>query len=159
LLDVSRITSGNFRLTLAPCDLGHIVREIAETFDEAARHTGASIKIDAPDSLVSNAIKYGGKKQVIVSVDDPGDAANVSIWVRDHGPGISPSDKARIFGQLERVIGLNETQTGCGVGLWVVGQVVEAMKGEITVNDAQDGGTVFQWEPCSLWTMNLASPT
>jgi two-component system, OmpR family, sensor kinase len=160
LLDVSRITSGKLRLALAPCDLGQIVREIAETFDEAARHTGASIKVNAPeslsgiwdrlaleqiiDNLVSNAIKYGGKKQVIVSVEDPGDAAHVLIRVRDHGPGISPSDKARIFGQFERAVGLNENQTGFGVGLWVVGQVVEAMKGEITVNDAQGGGTIFQ---------------
>ena len=87
LLDVSRITSGKFRLALAPCDLGHIVREIATTFEEAARYAGASIKVDAPDSLpgiwdrlaleqiidnlVSNAIKYGGKSQVIVSVDEP----------------------------------------------------------------------------------------
>ena len=160
LLDVSRITTGKFRLALAPCDLGHIVREIAETFDEAARHTGASIKVDAPDSLpgiwdrlaleqiidnlVSNAIKYGGKKQVVVSVEDAGNAAHVLIRVRDHGPGISPSDRARIFGQFERAVGLNENQTGFGVGLWVVGQVVEAMKGEITVNDAEGGGTIFQ---------------
>ena len=160
LLDVSRITSGKFRLALAPCDLGHIVREIAETFDEAARHTGASIKVDAPDSLpgiwdrlaleqiidnlVSNAIKYGGKNQVVVSVEDPGNTAQVLIRVRDHGPGISPVDRARIFGQFERAIGLNENQTGFGVGLWVVGQVVEAMKGEITVNDAEGGGTLFQ---------------
>jgi signal transduction histidine kinase len=66
------------------------------------------------------------------------------IRVRDHGAGISPSDRARIFGQFERVVGLSERQTGFGVGLWVVGQVVEAMKGEITVNDAQGGGTIFQ---------------
>jgi two-component system, OmpR family, sensor kinase len=160
LLDVSRITSGKFRLALAPCDLGHIVREIAETFDEAARHTGASIKVDAPDSLpgiwdrlalehiidnlVSNAVKYGGKKPVVVSVEDPGNATHVLIRVRDHGPGISSGDRARIFGQFERAVGLNENQTGFGVGLWVVGQVVEAMKGEITVNDAQGGGTIFQ---------------
>ena len=26
----------------------------------------------------------------------------------------------------------------------MVGQVVEAMKGEITVNDAQGGGTIFE---------------
>ena len=123
------------------------------------RSPGASIKVDAPDTLpglwdrlaleqiidnlVSNAIKYGGKSQVIVSVEDPGNTAHVLIRVRDHGPGISPSDKARIFGQFERAVGLNENQTGFGVGLWVVGQVVEAMKGEITVSDAEGGGTIF----------------
>ena len=160
LLDVSRITSGRFRLAPMPCDLGHVVREIAETFHEAARHAGASIKVDAPDSLpgtwdrlaleqiidnlVTNAIKYGDKTQVVVSLEDPANAAHVCIRVRDHGPGISPADKARIFGQFERAVGANEHRTGFGVGLWVVGQVVEAMKGEITVSDAQGGGTIFQ---------------
>ena len=160
LLDVSRITSGKFKLAPAPCDLSLIVREIAETFDEAARHTGASIKIQAPDSLpgvwdrlaveqiidnlVSNAIKYGGKKQVVVSVEEHGNPTHVLIRVRDHGPGISPRNRARIFGQFERAVGLNETQPGFGVGLWVVGQIVEAMNGEITVNDAQGGGSIFQ---------------
>jgi signal transduction histidine kinase len=159
LLDISRITSGKFKLSLGPCDLCDIVREVAETFDEAARHTGAFIKVDAPeslpgtwdrlaleqviDNLVSNAIKYGGKNEVLVSVEDSGNAHDVSIKIRDHGPGISASDKARIFGQFERVVGLSESQPGFGVGLWVVGQVVEAMRGEITVNDADGGGTVF----------------
>ncbi len=71
------------------------------------------------------------------------DASRVVIEVRDYGPGISARNKERIFGQFERAIGADERQTGFGVGLWVVGQIVEAMEGTITVNDAEGGGTVF----------------
>ena len=159
LLDVSRITCGKFRLIPAPCDLGEVIRQIAETFDDAARHSGAMLQVDVPqqvagswdrlaleqiiDNLLSNAIKYGGKNPILVSLKDPQESSYVTIAVRDHGPGISPRDKERIFGQFERAIGTDERQSGFGVGLWVVGQIVEAMEGTITVTDVVGGGTAF----------------
>lgn len=157
LLDVSRITSGKLKLDPTPCDLAELVRETVETFAGAARHTGSLIEIDAPaslpgtcdrlaleqviDNLVSNAIKYGCGQPVAVCVEDQG--GDVRIRVRDHGPGISLSDRARIFGRFERAVGRGERHNGFGIGLWVVGQLVEAMGGAVTVNDAQGGGTVF----------------
>ena len=160
LLDVSRISSGKFRIAPAPCDLGEIVRLVADNFDETARHAGSRLEIDAPqclpgswdrlaleqiiDNLVSNAIKYGGRNPVILSIADLQNDSRVVIEVRDHGPGISPRNKERIFGQFERAIGADERQAGFGVGLWVVGQIVEAMEGTITVIDAHGGGTIFK---------------
>ena len=38
---------------------------------------------------------------------------------------------------------MNEHRSGFGVGLWVVGQLVEAMGGTIRVDDAEGGGSVF----------------
>lgn len=143
LLDVSRITSGKLRLEPEPCDLSDLVREVVEAFAEAARYAGSSIGVDAParllgtwdrlaveqvvDNLVSNAIKYGARRPVEVRVEDLGD--EVRVRVRDHGPGISAEDRARIFGRFERAVGPHERRSGFGVGLWVVGQLVEAMGG------------------------------
>lgn len=157
LLDVSRMTSGKLRLDPAPCDLADLVREVVETFAEAARYAGSPIGIHAPasllgtwdrlaveqivDNLVSNAIKYGARRPVELCAEDLG--GTICIRVRDHGPGISDEDRARIFGRFERVVGPNERRSGFGVGLWVVGQLVEAMGGTITVDDAQGGGSVF----------------
>ena len=157
LLDVSRITSGKLRLDPAPCDLAELAREVVATFAGAADHAGSSLGTDAPaslpgtwdrlameqviDNLVSNAIKYGGGGPVEVRVEDLG--GDVRIRVRDHGPGISPGDHARIFGRFERVVGQKQGRNGFGVGLWVAGQLVEAMGGTITVDDAEGGGTVF----------------
>jgi signal transduction histidine kinase len=157
LLDVSRITSGKLRLDPAPCDLAELAREVVATFAGAAGHAGSLLGIDAPaslpgswdrlameqviDNLVSNAIKYGAGGPVAVCIEDLG--GDVRIQVRDHGPGILPGDRARIFGRFERATGHGERHGGFGVGLWVVGQLVEAMGGTITVDDAQGGGTVF----------------
>ena len=157
LLDVSRITSGRFQLALAPCDLSELVRETVETFSEMARHSGCTIGIQVPeslsgtwdrlaleqilDNLISNAIKYGPSGPVTVSFEDLGSL--VRLRVRDHGPGISSGDRARIFERFERAVGVSERRSGFGVGLWVVGQLVAAMEGTIMVDDAQGGGSVF----------------
>jgi len=157
LLDVSRITSGKLRLEPSPFDLSELVREIVETFAAAAHHAGTPIQIDAPaslsgtwdqlameqiiDNLVSNAIKYGARQPVEVCAEDRGDT--VCIRVRDHGPGISMEERSRIFGRFERAVGSDERRSGFGVGLWVVGQLVDAMGGTIRVDDAQEGGSVF----------------
>lgn len=159
MLDVSRITSGKFRLTPAPCDLAEIVRQVAGSFDEMARHSGASISIGGPetfpgvwdrlaveqviDNLISNAIKYGGGNPIAISIARIDGDAGVVIRVRDHGPGISEGNRSRIFGQFERVMESSEMPNGFGIGLWVVGQIVEAMEGTITVDDAPGGGSLF----------------
>ena len=63
--------------------------------------------------------------------------------VRDRGPGISVDARTRIFERFERAVGPDGRRSGFGVGLWVVGQLVDAMGGTVTVDDAQGGGSVF----------------
>ena len=93
------------------------------------------------DNLVSNAIKYGAHRPVEICAEDHED--NVCIRVRDHGPGIPVDARSRIFGRFERAVGPDERRSGFGVGLWVVGQLVNAMGGTIRVDDAAGGGSVF----------------
>jgi len=157
LLDVSRITSGKLVLAPSPFDLSDLVRETVETFAAAARHAGTQIDISIPvslfgtwdrlameqiiDNLISNAIKYGAHRPIVICAEDHGN--NVCIRVRDHGPGIPLDARSRIFGRFERAVGPDERRSGFGVGLWVVGQLVNAMGGTIRVDDAQGGGSEF----------------
>ena len=67
----------------------------------------------------------------------------LTLQVRDRGKGIPPSQRARVFERFERAVGHNEHRSGFGVGLWVVGQLVAAMKGSITIEDASGGGALF----------------
>lgn len=158
LLDVSRMSSGKFRLEPSDCDLADIAREVVDGFSEAVRYAGSSITLEGPqslpgrwdrlaveqiiDNLLSNAIKYGARQPVAVSVAAEGDQA--TLRVRDHGPGISLADRERIFGRFERAVATSERRSGFGIGLWVVGQLVEAMEGAIRVQDAPGGGSIFE---------------
>jgi two-component system OmpR family sensor kinase len=157
LLDVSRINSGRFRLEPIPCDLASLLRQIAEEFAATAHHSGVTLNVAAPeslpglwdrlaveqviDNLLSNAIKYGGNSSVDLSLAE--NHAEVYIHIRDHGKGIPSEHRARVFERFERAVGHNEYRSGFGVGLWVVGQLVEAMNGSITIDDAPGGGALF----------------
>lgn len=157
LLNVSRLTSGNFHPDLERFNLAMLLRDLTNEFADAAQRTGVPIKVDVPeslpgnwdrvaieqviDNLISNALKYGARTPIELSAVMSGDL--VRIKIRDHGPGIPEGDRARVFGRFERVVGHSEPTGGFGVGLWVVGQLVTAMDGTITVEDAPGGGALF----------------
>ena len=82
-------------------------------------------------NLVDNAIKYSGP-EVRVDVElEQTDAARTTLRVRDHGVGISPSERKRIFKRFYRVPGTMRIK-GTGLGLFIVRSVV-----------ARHGGKVF----------------
>jgi two-component system OmpR family sensor kinase len=158
LLDVSRLNSGSFRLQPVSCDLAVLMQEIAEQFAAAAQYSGVTLSVTCPqrvlglwdrlaveqivDNLLSNAIKYGGRGPVELSLT--ADEHRVVIEVRDHGKGIAPADRARVFERFERAVGHNEYRSGFGIGLWVVGQLIHAMHGTISIEDPPGGGALFK---------------
>lgn len=157
LLEVSRMTTGKRNLDIESFDLAELAHEIVEAAQPAAHYAGSSIALDAPDAavvrsdrlameqildnLVSNAIKYGQGRPIDLKVRSDTDRAIVSV--RDRGIGISAADRARIFGQFERAVGLGSSIGGFGVGLWVVGQLVDAMGARIQVESSPGEGTTM----------------
>jgi signal transduction histidine kinase len=62
------------------------------------------------------------------------------IAVRDHGVGISPPDRERIFERLYQAHA--ETHlSGLGLGLFLARQIIELHNGRIWVEAPLDGGT------------------
>lgn len=157
LLDVSRMTSGKLSLRNAPFDLAQLLRDVAETLAPAALYVGSTIAVDAPDELVvdsdrmameqvldnliSNAIKYGLGRPIALSLHI--EAGEIVLNVRDHGQGISAADRSRIFGRFERAVSQGSVIGGFGVGLWVVGQLADAMGAAIQVQSVPNEGTTF----------------
>jgi two-component system OmpR family sensor kinase len=156
LLDISRLTSGNFRLDLAPINASSVVSDIAADFAFLAAAAGSALTIsiekdviglldrtaveEVVENLISNAIKYGDGKPIDVTLAR--DAGELCLQVRDHGLGISANDRARMFEQFERLVTGRPT-SGFGLGLWVAGQLTEAMGGTITVESHPGKGSTF----------------
>jgi signal transduction histidine kinase len=91
-------------------------------------------------NLLSNAMKYGAGRPIVVEVEASGSAA--ILRVRDQGGGIAAEDQARIFQKFTRVTS-SSTIPGVGLGLWIVDSLVAAMAGRIEVVSAPGQGATF----------------
>ena len=92
--------------------------------------------------LIDNAIKYAPDGKIIISTDKIGDKALVTI--RDHGPGIPIDAQPYIFEKFYRVNPVDsQTIYGHGLGLYMANRMLEAMGGEISVRNCEDGGAEF----------------
>ena len=93
-------------------------------------------------NLLENAVRHsprGGR--VVVRARMYGD--ELEIRVRDHGPGIEPADRARVFEPFFRAAD-ERTEPGSGLGLAIVREIARAHGGDAFVEDAPEGsGVVF----------------
>ena len=94
--------------------------------------------------LFDNAVKYTEEEGDIyfeISTTE----RSLYLTVADNGIGISAADKKKIFDRFYRV---NKARTrqkgGFGLGLSLAKQIVDALKGSISVKDNKPNGTVFE---------------
>ena len=95
-------------------------------------------------NLISNAVKYnreGGGVSVTWSADGDDE---VSITVRDDGPGISPDLYQRVFVAFDRLGAEARGIEGTGVGLTVTRSLTELMNGTLSFESAVGKGTTFK---------------
>ena len=94
--------------------------------------------------LFDNAIKYteeDGEIEFVVYATD----RHLYLTVTDNGIGISAADKKKIFDRFYRVDKARTRQKGgFGLGLSLAKQIVDALRGTITVKDNKPRGTIFE---------------
>lgn len=118
------------------------------TFAEDLRHVVVAGRPDrlarAVQNLVNNAALHGtdGAGAVEVRVGPDVVAAEAVVTVVDHGPGVPPADRERIFDRFRR----GDTargQHGSGLGLAIVRQVAVVHGGGVHVDETPGGGATF----------------
>ena len=141
-----------------PLQLDAIARDCAEALQ--VRFPEANIQIDMTENLpplmadrlgivavvknlLENAIKYSPMGAPI-SISATRSEGRCQLRVADQGQGIPTQEKSRVFEKFYR-LGNDETRsnTGTGLGLYIVDQVVKAHKGSIEITDNHPKGTVF----------------
>lgn len=152
ILTAAKLEESETRPLLRRIDLSALVRLSALDSQVAGR----PVEVEAPaacpvradpeavrrivTNLIENAHKYGaGPVRITVQPADE----HVVLSVTDHGPGVPPEERERIFERFYRS-DPNGTRPGMGLGLAIVRGLVESCGGAVWVEDAPGGGAAFR---------------
>jgi len=93
------------------------------------------------NNLMSNAIKYAdvSKQEMLISIKTYFKEGFHNIEISDNGIGIKDEFRDRIF---EMYFGTNKNK-GSGLGLYIVKEAVENIKGSIAVSSENNIGSKF----------------
>lgn len=161
LLDISRIESGRFELSLEVVDLARMAKEIVQDLMPNAMgkdlkllfhksdHALPSIIADRQRlrqvilNYVDNAIKYTDHGHIDVRVVQRGE--ELEFQVSDTGRGIDPKEIANLFTKFTRTKEATHSRTqGSGLGLYVARQIIREHHGEAAVESSGLGkGSAF----------------
>ena len=159
MLDLDRIEAGRLTLHTQAVDLNPLLDDAVDRARASSdRHVIKSsfdpsqpTVVADPDriaqvvaNLLSNAIKYSpdGGEIVVSSLAKDG---HVDVSVRDHGVGIAPDFKERLFSRYERYEKTSSKIIGTGLGLAITRQIVEMHGGKIWVDSELGGGSDFHF--------------
>ncbi len=154
LLDMSRIQSGVLTPRCTITSVSDLVHDAADSLATTLRNH--EVAIDMEDNLppvdidmvliarvlanfVENAVRYAPPGTVITIRAERAKDDAIEVSVMDHGPGISPEQRAEVFGLPAR----RDGDAGAGLGLTIARTFVEAHGQQIWVEDAPDGGARF----------------
>jgi signal transduction histidine kinase len=155
ILDLSK--NSRTELHYAPVKLSNILTQLIESHRDARAQT-IQIILDGNDdlivhtdptrfkmivgNLISNALHYTEPTRpdpyVKITFRDEHEALIVSV--KDNGVGIDPSYQKKIFDMFFR---LSHNSVGSGLGLYIVKETVEKMKGTIQVKSKVGEGSEF----------------
>jgi len=162
VLDLSRIDSGQSRVTMEAVELVPAINDAARLVAGQAAQRGVTIAhplatdagtlnvfawadrtrlIQVLVNLLSNAVKYNVQSgQVTVRIDAT-DPEKLAVAISDTGHGMSPEQLKRMFEPFDR-LGMESSEIpGTGIGLVIVRRLLELMDGGIEVYSKVGAGT------------------
>jgi signal transduction histidine kinase len=157
LMDITEAENGMLRLDKARVAVAQLVEEVADVYRILAEDKGIALTTSAAGlcfaevdpnrmrqafgNLLDNAIKYTGRGGR-VSLHCEEKNLGVQVSIRDTGPGISETDKPRIWDRLYRG-DKSRSERGLGLGLSLVKAIIDSHGGTISVQSEEGVGTQF----------------
>jgi signal transduction histidine kinase len=159
LMDASLLETRRMQMSLAPLDLGQLVRNIAERDPRIAERAKIHIAVDGPllvngdpqrleqvvTNLLSNAMKYSAPATDI-EIDVRACNGDVRVSVANRGPAIPADELPFLFARYVRSRSVRTSVTeGAGLGLYIAKGLVEAHGGRIWAESGADDVTTFRF--------------
>jgi len=157
LIEYARL--GTDELVLEPVDLGEATRDAIRTLEEAFPEAGAAISpartaasVPADRALLNrvlinlleNSLKYRhSHRPARIVISAQRDNGEVSVLIRDNGPGIPVEHRERVFRLFER-LHAEENHPGSGMGLPIARKAMNLMGGQISIEDHDGPGITMR---------------
>jgi signal transduction histidine kinase len=161
VLDLSKIEAGQLTLALSDYALKNIVHTVFSALEPLAKGKQIAFKADVPPdlppgygderrltqvvlNLVGNAIKFTDVGEVVVKAAK--ENGSLQVTVRDTGPGICESDRAKLFQEFQQADNaITRKKGGTGLGLAISKRIIELHGGKIWVESALGHGSTFSF--------------
>jgi two-component system, cell cycle sensor histidine kinase DivJ len=158
ILDMSKIETDNFELTLEPFVPAQVVAGCCGLLALRARESGVHLEIvaaeDLPEmiadkralnqillNLVSNAVRFTDRGGTVV-VSARAEAAHITFAIEDSGVGINDEDLARVGEPyFQAGASYDRRHGGTGLGLFIVKGLVRLHGGELVIRSRVGEGT------------------
>lgn len=172
LLDFRKLQTGFLKLNLTETDIVEFIRNLVYSFNDFAAEKKINLKFNTVNkhliavfdqdkvkkiinNLLSNALKYtapGGSVSVFISLvfnheekntkPNEQDKQYIEITVKDTGRGIPQQNIGKVFNRFFQSKE-EDGETGTGIGLALVKELVKLHKGEIFVTSKTGVGSKF----------------
>jgi signal transduction histidine kinase len=160
VLDFSKIEEGKRSYRLESASLYDIIQASARAIEYPLSQYGFRLNVSAEKNLphvradrdaleqailnlLHNAMKYSGESRDI-ELRLQGNNGRAMIQVVDHGVGIDPKERRKIFEKFYRIpTRENQRTAGTGLGLALVLTIVNAHGGHIEVESVPGKGSIF----------------
>lgn len=163
VLDFARLGAGRVELRPAPLQVEELLRSVCELLSPRAAEKGLEIAWSAPADVGQIVADEGRLRQILLNF--AGNAVKFTteggihvragikaggrlrISVEDTGPGVDEAARARIFEpfvQADRSPGAQVA--GAGLGLAIARRLAQSMGGEVGMEPARGGGSLFWFE-------------
>ncbi len=162
VLFYARIESGRGGVVRERLDLRAVVADNATRLGERAAAAGLTLVVAPGDgavtvvadrpaieqvlvNLVDNACRYAADAQPpVVTIEVAAREREAPVRVRDHGPGLSKSERKRLFQPFSKSDKeAADSAPGVGLGLALSRQLARAQGGDLTLDAAVTDGAAF----------------
>jgi two-component system sensor histidine kinase KdpD len=153
LLDISRLQTGSMEIKDQAVDIGEVVTAVLAELGPRADQVAIAIPEDLPRvradpvlleravaNLVDNALVHAEGPSLRIEAGAV--AGRVDLRVVDQGPGIPPEARELVFRPFQRS-GDTANRVGVGLGLAVARGFVEAVGGDLDLEDTPGGGATL----------------
>ena len=161
LLDLSRLESGKFPLTLAPFDANELMRRNLVNFEPRINAKGIGVEValwESPlyvladanrinqevSNIIDNAVKFMDGEGSRLTVRTRPEGKNVRFTIANNGPRIAEADLPYIFERFYKADKAHTSGQGTGLGLSICQRIMQQHDSEITVR-SDDHETAFEF--------------